>query len=78
MPLSLRFVVPLVAAFSSISRFAKRHHGLVVENKGQSVALHYRLAPQLGASAAKWRLADPADARAWLRAWLAQCDAARR
>jgi trehalose 6-phosphate phosphatase len=138
-----------------ISRFAKRHEGLVVENKGQSVALHYRLAPQLageaqaavreaaraagpslevqdgkmvfevkpagcdkgkaiaaflheapfagrvpvflgddvtdelgfrvvnrlgghsikvgtGASAARWRLADPAQARAWLRTWLAQ------
>lgn len=144
----------LAAALSSLSRFATRHHGLVVENKGQSVALHYRLAPQLagaaeaavreaaaaagpgievrggkmvlemkpagcdkgsaiaafmreapfagrvpvflgddatdelgfrvvnrlrghsikvggGATAARWRLADPADARAWLRAWLA-------
>jgi trehalose 6-phosphate phosphatase len=145
----------LESVFSRIARFARRHDGLVVEDKGQSVALHYRLAPQLadaaqaavrravadagpgievqdgkmvfevkpagcdkgkaiaafvreapfagrlpvflgddvtdelgfrvvnrlgghsikigiGASAARWRLADPAEARAWLRAWLAQ------
>ncbi|HYG54524.1 MAG TPA: trehalose-phosphatase [Burkholderiales bacterium] len=148
-----------------ISRVAKRHDGLVVENKGQSVALHYRLAPQLagvahaavheaaaaagpgieiqggkmvyevkpagcdkgkaiaafmreapfagrvpiflgddltdelgfrvvnrmgghaikvgvGTTAAPYRLADPAEARAWLREWLAHWestrDAARR
>ena len=146
---------PLKSVFSKITKFASSHDGLVVENKGRSVALHYRLAPQLagaaqaavrraaaeagpgievqdgkmvfevkpagcdkgkaiaafmreapfagrlpvflgddvtdelgfrvvnrlgghsikiglGASAARWRLADPAEARAWLRAWLAQ------
>lgn len=145
----------LTRVFSRIARFAERHDGLVVEDKGRSVALHYRLAPRLadaaqaavrqaaqeagpavevqdgkmvfevkpagcdkgkaiaafmreapfagrtpvflgddetdelgfrvvnrlgghsikigaGASAARWRLADPAEARAWLRAWLAQ------
>ena len=147
--------VSLHGVSGKISRFASRHAGLVVEDKGRSVALHYRLAPQLqaeaqaavheaaqaagsavevmdgkmvfevkpagcdkgkaiaafmheapfagrvpvflgddvtdelgfrvvnklgghsikigaGSSAAHWRLADPAEARAWLRAWLAQ------
>src|SRR5512145_358913 len=36
-----------------IRRFAARHHGLVFEDKGASVALHYRLAPQLAAAAQK-------------------------
>ncbi len=151
-----RHPVPSLRGVSHrINRFARDHEGLVVENKGQSVALHYRLAPQLaraahaavraaaedagpaleiqdgkmvyevkaagcdkgkaiaefmreapfagrvpvflgddltdelgfrvvndlgghsikvgeGASEARWRLADPAEARAWLRAWLAQ------
>lgn len=34
-----------------IRSFAARHHGLVFEDKGASVALHYRLAPQLAAAA---------------------------
>jgi len=151
-----RHPVPSLRGVSHrISRFARDHEGLVVENKGQSVALHYRLAPQLaraahaavraaaedagpaveiqdgkmvyevkaagcdkgkaiaefmreapfagrvpvflgddltdelgfrvvnelgghsikvgeGASGARWRLGDPGEARAWLRAWLAQ------
>ena len=34
-----------------IRSFAARHQGLVFEDKGASVALHYRLAPQLAAAA---------------------------
>ena len=34
-----------------IRSFAARHAGLVFEDKGASVALHYRLAPQLAAAA---------------------------
>jgi trehalose 6-phosphate phosphatase len=34
-----------------IRRFASTHKGLVFEDKGASVALHYRLAPQLAAAA---------------------------
>jgi trehalose 6-phosphate phosphatase len=34
-----------------IRSFASRHEGLVFEDKGASVALHYRLAPQLAAAA---------------------------
>jgi trehalose 6-phosphate phosphatase len=34
-----------------IRDFAARHRGLVFEDKGASVALHYRLAPQLAAAA---------------------------
>src|SRR5689334_52354 len=34
-----------------IKSFAARHRGLVFEDKGASVALHYRLAPQLAAAA---------------------------
>jgi trehalose 6-phosphate phosphatase len=142
-----------------IRSFAARHRGLVFEDKGASVALHYRLAPQLaeaaheavreaaqplgdavevqggkmvvelkpagcdkgraiaefmgeapfagrvpvflgddvtdeygfrminrlgghsvkvgaGPSAARWRLENPAAARAWLQAWLEQCGSA--
>ena len=36
---------------SGIRSFAARHTGLVFEDKGASVALHYRLAPQLAAAA---------------------------
>jgi trehalose 6-phosphate phosphatase len=32
---------------SELAGIAKRHHGLIVEHKGGSVALHYRRAPQL-------------------------------
>lgn len=38
-------------AAARIREFAARHAGLVFEDKGASVALHYRLAPQLGAEA---------------------------
>jgi trehalose 6-phosphate phosphatase len=34
-----------------IREFAERHEGLVFEHKGHSMALHYRLAPQLAAAA---------------------------
>jgi trehalose 6-phosphate phosphatase len=34
-------------AADKLSRFAARHRGLIVENKGMSLALHYRLAPKL-------------------------------
>lgn len=146
----------LERAADMIRSFAERHTGLVFENKGYSMALHYRLAPRLagaahavvreaaravgegvevqrgkmvaelkpaghdkgraieafmhekpfagrtpvflgddltdehgfrmvermgghsikvgaGQSAARWRLANPAAARAWLHEWLAQC-----
>lgn len=33
-------------AADRLSRFAMRHRGLIVENKGMSLALHYRLAPK--------------------------------
>jgi trehalose 6-phosphate phosphatase len=144
-------------AAETIRAFAERHSGLVFENKGYSMALHYRLAPHLAGAAhavvreaaralgegvevqrgkmvaelkpaghdkgraiaafmrekpfvkrvpvflgddltdehgfrvvqeagghavkvgsgptiARWRLANPAAARAWLQDWLAQCD----
>jgi trehalose 6-phosphate phosphatase len=144
-------------AAETIRAFAERHSGLVFENKGYSMALHYRLAPHLagaahavvreaaralgagvevqrgkmvaelkpaghdkgraiaafmrekpfagrvpvflgddltdehgfrvvqeagghavkvgsGSTIARWRLANPAAARAWLQDWLAQCD----
>jgi trehalose 6-phosphate phosphatase len=32
---------------SELTDLAKRHNGLIVEDKGESIALHYRLAPQL-------------------------------
>jgi trehalose 6-phosphate phosphatase len=34
-----------------VRKFAARHEGLIYEDKGASVALHYRLAPQLEAAA---------------------------
>lgn len=34
-------------AADGLSRFAAPHRGLIVENKGMSLALHYRLAPRL-------------------------------
>lgn len=34
-------------AADGLSRFAARHRGLIVESKGMSLALHYRLAPRL-------------------------------
>ena len=43
-----------------IRRFASTHQGLVVEDKGASVALHYRLAPQL-ASAAHAKVREAAE-----------------
>jgi trehalose 6-phosphate phosphatase len=36
----------LQKAARAVEDFAKRHEGLVFENKGYSIALHYRLAPQ--------------------------------
>jgi len=146
----------LSRAAQTIRAFAERHAGLVFEDKGYSMALHYRLAPRLagaahavvreaaralgegvevqcgkmvaelkpaghdkgraieafmrekpfagrlpvflgddltdehgfrvvermgghplkvgpGPTAARWRLANPAAARAWLHEWLAQC-----
>ena len=44
-------VASLKPAASGIRSFAARHRGLVFEDKGASVALHYRLAPQLEAAA---------------------------
>lgn len=38
-------------AADAIAGFAARHEGLVFENKGLSMALHYRLAPHLGGAA---------------------------
>jgi trehalose 6-phosphate phosphatase len=43
-----------------IRRFASSHQGLVFEDKGASVALHYRLAPQL-ASAAQAKVREVAE-----------------
>jgi len=43
-----------------ISEFAARHPGLLCEDKGHSLALHYRLAPQL-AGAAQAALRDAAE-----------------
>jgi trehalose 6-phosphate phosphatase len=40
-------VTALKPAAGGIRSFAARHQGLVFEDKGASVALHYRLAPQL-------------------------------
>jgi trehalose 6-phosphate phosphatase len=37
-------------AAAELRGFAERHEGLVFEDKGASVALHYRLAPNLGAA----------------------------
>jgi trehalose 6-phosphate phosphatase len=44
-------VSSLKPAAGGIRSFAARHQGLVFEDKGASVALHYRLAPQLAAAA---------------------------
>jgi trehalose 6-phosphate phosphatase len=44
-------VQSLRPAAGGIRSFASRHQGLVFEDKGASVALHYRLAPQLAAAA---------------------------
>jgi trehalose 6-phosphate phosphatase len=44
-------VTSLKPAAGGIRSFAERHRGLVFEDKGASVALHYRLAPQLAAAA---------------------------
>src|SRR5258706_791253 len=38
-------------AAAAIRAFAAKHEGLVFEDKGASVALHYRLAPQLASAA---------------------------
>src|SRR5207249_9229088 len=38
-------------AAETIRAFAERHSGLVFENKGYSMALHYRLAPHLASAA---------------------------
>ena len=40
----------LQRAAAPLRRFAARHEGLVFEDKGASIALHYRLAPQLEAT----------------------------
>ena len=152
-------VETLVSAKEELRAFAGRHAGLVLEDKGASLALHYRLAPQLehaalqamrgacaplgstvqiqggkmvwelkpagadkgmaieefmreppfagrtpvflgddvtdeygfrvvnrlgghsikvgaGETQARWRLVDPAAARAWLRQWLETCGSA--
>lgn len=36
------------AAREQLSAFAAAHQGLLIEHKGQTVAVHYRLAPELG------------------------------
>jgi trehalose 6-phosphate phosphatase len=41
----------LARAADMIRSFAERHTGLVFENKGYSMALHYRLAPRLAGAA---------------------------
>jgi trehalose 6-phosphate phosphatase len=51
----------LQPAARRIRDFARRHEGLVFEDKGASVALHYRLAPQL-ALAARAAVAEAAAA----------------
>jgi len=48
---------PLAAA---LRQFAEKHPGLVFEDKGASVALHYRLAPELGEMAHAQALAAAA------------------
>lgn len=35
------------AAIAPLRRFASRHEGLIFEDKGMSIALHYRLVPEL-------------------------------
>jgi trehalose 6-phosphate phosphatase len=47
-----RFPVEVMRrAAAPIREFAEHHEGLVFEDKGSSVALHYRLAPRLAAAA---------------------------
>src|SRR5204862_1040340 len=41
----------LARAAEPIRSFAQRHDGLVFEDKGYSMALHYRLAPRLASAA---------------------------
>jgi trehalose 6-phosphate phosphatase len=53
-------VSSLRPAAGGIRSFAARHRGLVFEDKGASVALHYRLAPQL-AAAARRAVAEAAE-----------------
>lgn len=51
---SQRIQLPVEAmkkAADAIARFAAEHDGLLFENKGFSMALHYRLAPQLAQAA---------------------------
>lgn len=42
---------PLRRAVRQLGEFAARHAGLLLEDKGHSLALHYRLAPELGGAA---------------------------
>ncbi|HZP91810.1 MAG TPA: trehalose-phosphatase [Burkholderiales bacterium] len=48
---TMHFHTPLLErlheAGDRLSRFAAQHPGLILESKGMSIALHYRLAPQL-------------------------------
>ena len=47
-----RFPVEVLhRAAAPVRKFAARNEGLIFEDKGASVALHYRLAPQLLAAA---------------------------
>jgi trehalose 6-phosphate phosphatase len=46
----------------ALTGFAARHHGLVFEDKGHSLALHYRQAPQLAAHIHRTLRAQIADA----------------
>jgi trehalose 6-phosphate phosphatase len=39
------------AALDALNAFASAHSGLIVEDKGQSVTLHYRLAPEFASAA---------------------------
>jgi trehalose 6-phosphate phosphatase len=51
----------LRSAVAPIRELAARHSGLIFEDKGYSVALHYRLAPQLTEEAHRAVLAAAAD-----------------
>jgi trehalose 6-phosphate phosphatase len=65
----------LRAAKLHLSDFASRHRGVVVEDKGASIALHYRLAPHLGEDAlrimreAAAPLADSVQVQAGKMVW---------
>ena len=50
-------------AFMAVGAYAAAHPGLVFEDKGQNLALHFRLAPQLAdqVSALMEEVADAAD-----------------